>query len=40
VRDIETAGICTSCHTDEYFSHRGEAGLTGRFALIAGVPED
>jgi YfiH family protein len=36
VRQIETAGICTACHTDEWFSHRAEKGKTGRFgALIA-----
>lgn len=36
VKQIEIAGICTACHTDEWFSHRGEKGKTGRFgALIA-----
>lgn len=36
VEQIETAGICTACHTDDWFSHRGEKGKTGRFgALIA-----
>jgi YfiH family protein len=36
VRKIETAGICTACHTDDWFSHRAEKGKTGRFgALIA-----
>jgi YfiH family protein len=33
---IETAKICTACHTDDWFSHRAEKGRTGRFgALIA-----
>ncbi len=33
---IETAGICTACRTDDWFSHRAEKGRTGRFgALIA-----
>lgn len=28
---IETAGICSACNTADYFSHRKEKGLTGRF---------
>ena len=36
VKQIEISGICTACHTDDWFSHRGEKGKTGRFgALIA-----
>ncbi|MBN1450720.1 MAG: peptidoglycan editing factor PgeF [Anaerolineales bacterium] len=36
VTQIETAGICTACHPDDWFSYRGEKGKTGRFgALIA-----
>lgn len=36
VKQIETASICTACHTDDWFSHRAEKGKTGRFgALIA-----
>jgi len=36
VQQIETAGICTACHTDDWFSHRAEKGKTGRFgAMIA-----
>lgn len=36
VGQIEIAGICTACHTDDWFSHRAEKGKTGRFgALIA-----
>jgi hypothetical protein len=31
VRHIEVAGICTACHLDDWFSHRGEKGKTGRF---------
>lgn len=29
--NIETSGICTSCRTDLFFSHRAESGITGRF---------
>jgi polyphenol oxidase len=36
IRHIETAGICTACHTGDWFSHRAENGKTGRFgALLA-----
>lgn len=36
VSQIEVAGICTACRTEDWFSHRAEKGRTGRFgALIA-----
>ena len=36
VENIEIAGICTACNTQDWFSHRAEKGKTGRFgALIA-----
>jgi YfiH family protein len=28
--NVTSAGICTSCHRDTFFSHRGEGGQTGR----------
>lgn len=31
---IETAGICTASHTEEFFSHRAERGKTGRFCAV------
>lgn len=31
---IELPGICTSCNTQRFFSHRGEHGKTGRFPVI------
>ncbi|NLG48522.1 MAG: peptidoglycan editing factor PgeF [Chloroflexi bacterium] len=37
VQQIETAGICTSCRRDEFFSHRAENGKTGRFAALIGI---
>jgi hypothetical protein len=36
VEQIQIAGLCTACHLDDWFSHRAEKGVTGRFgALIA-----
>jgi hypothetical protein len=35
VRHIEQANLCTACHQDEFYSHRGDNGLTGRFAVVA-----
>jgi polyphenol oxidase len=32
---VNQAGICTACHTHEWFSHRAEAGVTGRFGVVA-----
>lgn len=37
VRHIEVAGICTACHTDDWFSHRAEHGQTGRFGVLVGL---
>jgi YfiH family protein len=34
VRQIEVAGLCTACHTQDWFSHRAERGRTGRFGAI------
>ena len=36
VTHVEIAGVCTACHTHDWYSHRAEKGRTGRFgALIA-----
>jgi YfiH family protein len=37
VQSIETAGICTACRTDEWFSHRAEQGRTGRLGALIGL---
>lgn len=34
VRHIELAGLCTACNTNEWFSHRGDKGRSGRFAVL------
>jgi YfiH family protein len=31
---VEVAGLCTSCHTEMFYSHRAENGRTGRFAAL------
>jgi hypothetical protein len=37
VREVFAARICTSCHSDLFFSHRRDHGLTGRQALVARI---
>jgi len=34
VEQIEDAGLCTSCHVKEFFSHRAEHRRTGRFGVV------
>jgi YfiH family protein len=34
VGNIEAAGICTACNTQDWFSHRAEKGRTGRFGAL------
>ena len=36
--NIESSGICTRCHTDDFFSYRA-ARTTGRFAAVIGLTE-
>jgi YfiH family protein len=35
IEQVEVAGMCTACNTHEFYSHRAEAGRTGRFGLLA-----
>lgn len=37
VEQIEIIPICTVQRTDEFFSHRGEKGRTGRFGAVIGL---
>lgn len=37
VGQVELAQLCTSCHTDEWYSHRAEGGATGRFGVVIGL---
>jgi len=34
IGSIEVAGLCTACHLDDWYSHRGEGGKTGRFGAL------
>ncbi len=38
VEQVETAGVCTACHLDDWYSHRREAGQTGRFGALLALP--
>lgn len=39
VRDVERAGLCTSCNDDLFFSHRRDSGVTGRqLGLVQACP--
>jgi YfiH family protein len=40
VENVEVAGLCTSCHNYEFFSHRAEAGRTGRFGAIVVMQDE
>lgn len=37
VTQIEVSGVCTATRTDDFFSHRGEQGQTGRFGALIGL---
>lgn len=39
VERVESAGLCTSCERELFFSHRRDHGLTGRQAGIAWIEE-
>ncbi len=35
---IESIDLCTACHRDRFFSHRGDSGYTGRFGAGIVLP--
>jgi YfiH family protein len=39
VRSLESSGICTVCELENWFSHRGEFGDTGRFGVLIQLNE-
>lgn len=34
---VEMSGVCTGCRRDEFYSHRGDDGKTGRFAAVVSL---
>lgn len=36
-KNIADLGLCTSCRTDLFFSHRAEKGVTGRMMAVVGI---
>ena len=40
VTEVETAGLCTSCEAELFFSHRRDRGKTGRQAGIVWSHDD
>ncbi len=40
VRHVELSGLCTACHPEDWYSHRGEKGRTGRFGAILALKPD
>ncbi len=40
VTQIETAGLCTACHLEDWYSHRAEHGKTGRFAVMMSIEDN
>ena len=39
VEQIEIANLCTACHPEDWYSHRGENGKTGRFGVLIGLKD-
>jgi YfiH family protein len=39
VHQVEVAGLCTACRTDEFYSHRAERGRTGHHGALAYLSE-
>jgi YfiH family protein len=37
VQQIEISGLCTACTLQDWYSHRGENGRTGRFGALIGL---
>ena len=36
-KNIIDVGLCTSCRSDLFFSHRAEKGITGRMMAVVGI---
>jgi hypothetical protein len=40
INQIEISGLCTACDAEDWYSHRGQAGKTGRFGLAVALRSD
>lgn len=38
VRHIEQSELCTYCHNQDWYSHRAEKGITGRYGALMALP--
>jgi len=36
-KNISDLGLCTSCHSESFFSHRRDKGITGRMMAVVGI---
>jgi hypothetical protein len=36
-KSVSVSGVCTACHTADFYSHRAERGRTGRFTAAIGL---
>lgn len=37
VENVQISGICTACNLKDWYSHRAEGGMTGRFGVLIGL---
>jgi len=37
VQQIEVCGLCSACNAEDWYSHRGQAGKTGRFGVAVAL---
>lgn len=40
VRQIEISGLCSACDADDWYSHRAQAGTTGRFGVVVALSDE
>jgi polyphenol oxidase len=38
VQQVEQSGVCTHCQNQDWYSHRGEHGKTGRYGALLAMP--
>jgi copper oxidase (laccase) domain-containing protein len=40
VQQIEVSGLCSACDPDDWYSHRAQAGRTGRFGVAVALRDE